>query len=230
MPDESLTFRCPQCQKLLRASVKRAGTTVLCPRCQSALIVPGHPSDEEAPDGSGPPTFGVDPGGLSDEPTLQTMIPGLAFEPERFSLRSEDSDRGLRVPDRGRERARAEPPAATAAAAPAVDEPAPGPAPAPSEEPSSPADEGWDAGPVRIEGHPSLLSPDPGARRDDVVMPRAAVLLWSFAMLLGLVMAFTAGLLAGHFLWTTEGVALPRATLAPPSSASDGPNEESPAP
>jgi hypothetical protein len=47
---------------------------------------------------------------------------------------------------------------------------------------------------------PSLLADRP-ARRDDVVMPRTAVLLWSFIAFLALVLAFTTGLLAGHFMW-----------------------------
>ncbi len=38
-------------------------------------------------------------------------------------------------------------------------------------------------------------------RRNDVILPRATLQLWSFTMLLALVFAFLTGLLAGHFLW-----------------------------
>jgi hypothetical protein len=39
------------------------------------------------------------------------------------------------------------------------------------------------------------------ARRNDVALPRTVVVLWSFFVILALALAFTAGLLAGHFLW-----------------------------
>ncbi len=50
------------------------------------------------------------------------------------------------------------------------------------------------------------------SRRNDVLMPRTALVLWSFVMLVALVFAFTAGLLTGHFLWKPH-------TLTPPASS-----------
>jgi hypothetical protein len=57
--------------------------------------------------------------------------------------------------------------------------------------------------PLRVE-RPSLAADRaPAPRRSDVVLPRTAVVLWSFFVLLALVLAFASGLLAGHYLWTS---------------------------
>ena len=56
------------------------------------------------------------------------------------------------------------------------------------------------------------------ARRNDVVLPRAAVMLWSFLVLLAIALAFTSGLLAGRFLW---GRGLPLSMpIGPPGARS----------
>lgn len=39
------------------------------------------------------------------------------------------------------------------------------------------------------------------SRRNDVVLPRTAAVLWSLGSVLGLASAFAAGLLAGHYIW-----------------------------
>jgi DNA-directed RNA polymerase subunit RPC12/RpoP len=46
-------------------------------------------------------------------------------------------------------------------------------------------------------------------RRDDVVLPRSVVSLWSFFVVLALVAAFAAGLLAGHYVWAPRAAAKP---------------------
>lgn len=48
---------------------------------------------------------------------------------------------------------------------------------------------------------PRFAERDDMPRRNDVAIPRTAVVLWSFFVLLALVAAFGAGLLCGHFLW-----------------------------
>src|SRR5262249_38372469 len=83
-------------------------------------------------------------------------------------------------------------------------EPEPDPdAPTPAPEPVLP--------PLKIE--PPTVLPEAGptardrpsyGRARDVVMPRSAVVAWSMFVLLALVLAFVAGLLAGHFVWTTR--------------------------
>ena len=54
--------------------------------------------------------------------------------------------------------------------------------------------------PIRSEPRPSLIDRD-GPRRNDVILPRSAVLLWSFFVVAALGAAFVAGLLAGHYVW-----------------------------
>ncbi len=41
----------------------------------------------------------------------------------------------------------------------------------------------------------------PPARPSDLVLPRSVVAAWSLFVLLALALAFTAGLLAGHYVW-----------------------------
>jgi len=48
---------------------------------------------------------------------------------------------------------------------------------------------------------PRLAGRDEPPRRNDVSIPRTAVVLWSFFVLLSLIAAFVAGLLLGHFAW-----------------------------
>ncbi len=57
---------------------------------------------------------------------------------------------------------------------------------------------------IEIE-HPTILPPGTEIRRvREVVLPAAVVLSWSLFVLLGIALAFVAGLLMGHFLWTTH--------------------------
>ena len=57
--------------------------------------------------------------------------------------------------------------------------------------------------PIRAEPSSSLVERST-ARRSDVVLPRTAVLLWSFFVVLALVSSFAAGLLAGHYVWVSK--------------------------
>ena len=55
---------------------------------------------------------------------------------------------------------------------------------------------------IEIE-HPTILPPGTEIRRvREVVLPASVVLSWSLFVLLGIALAFVAGLLMGHFLWT----------------------------
>jgi hypothetical protein len=57
---------------------------------------------------------------------------------------------------------------------------------------------------IEIE-HPSILPPGAETRRvRDVILPASVVLSWSLFVLLGITLSFVAGLLMGHFLWTTH--------------------------
>jgi hypothetical protein len=57
-----------------------------------------------------------------------------------------------------------------------------------------------------IRTEPPSILPDRSSalRRNDLALPRTAVVLWSFFVILALAAAFTAGLLAGHFVWKTH--------------------------
>lgn len=72
--------------------------------------------------------------------------------------------------------------------------------------------------PVRVEPSPDLTHREPPLRRNDVVLPRTAVILWSFLVLMTLVLAFTTGLLAGHFLWKTAPPVAVQAQGDPPTA------------
>lgn len=66
-----------------------------------------------------------------------------------------------------------------------------------------------------IQAAPEPIRPEPAAarsapvavssrdtpRRNDVVLPRTAVVLWTFMVLVAVIFAFTAGVLLGHFVW-----------------------------
>jgi hypothetical protein len=62
--------------------------------------------------------------------------------------------------------------------------------------------------PLSFETEPAIAEPAPlierrsSARRDDVILPRTAVVLWSFLALLAVVLAFCTGLFIGHFVWS----------------------------
>jgi DNA-directed RNA polymerase subunit RPC12/RpoP len=57
---------------------------------------------------------------------------------------------------------------------------------------------------IEIE-HPTILPPGTEIRRvREVVLPASVVLSWSLFVLVGIALAFVAGLLMGHFLWTTH--------------------------
>ncbi|HWE36820.1 MAG TPA: hypothetical protein VG406_09660 [Isosphaeraceae bacterium] len=93
----------------------------------------------------------------------------------------------------------------TPSPAPAIDPP---PAPAP-DQPMPAADPAGAALPFRVEPIPlhaeipSLLADRRAPRsRDLVTLPRAAILAWSLFASLALAMAFVAGMMVGHYLWT----------------------------
>jgi ribosomal protein S27E len=199
MAGSSFTFRCGECNRLLGVSRARIGSTVTCPKCGTELVVPD-------PDGGEPnrPEGGSDT--ASREPTAgsATAIPGLAIETEPFSLRPREPQRPYRVPDRR---------------------------PPPSSEGPGGGGSGSGFVGIQVEAPPlretAGLAGAPetrfGARPGDVIMPRTAFLLWSFVMLVALVIALAAGLLAGRFLWPGPAGAPPAAGPIPPPAAKAGP-------
>ncbi|MDB5349411.1 MAG: hypothetical protein JWN86_658 [Planctomycetota bacterium] len=241
-----IKFRCFQCNKLLGVSRSKVGAVVACPQCGTELIVP-EPLDEapapepKKPDPPVPTPVAPSPrtslSGSRIEPavvlwdnppepgsTEQPAFPTIQTEP--LSLRPDPP-----VPFKGASRSRSE--------TQEIPRPEPSKPATPSPEPrptaSAPPRIVPEAVPMplvnldltaireRDADEPRSASPigplrETSARRNDVVLPRAAVMLWSFLVLLGVVSAFAAGLLAGRFLWA-PGVPLsmPTGPVAAPA-------------
>ena len=216
-----IRFRCFQCHKLLGVSRAKAGAVVACPQCSVELIVP-EPAEVEAPaDVSAEPTPAPappppppprpSPSASRVEPVVVLwdtapdpegssvnlpVFPDIRVEVEPISLRpNPPARRGGASHSRAATPAMAEAPFVL----PPLDIP----------EPSI-----RDA--VDVPGMTSSRGSlrNSGSRRDDVVLPRAAVMLWSFAMLVALAFAFAAGLLAGRFLWAPQGTSVSKAPHA----------------
>lgn len=218
-----IKFRCFGCNKLLGVSRSKAGSIVACPHCAAELIVPdpseAPPSPEPVAPGPAPPPSSsgdrtepavvpwdvVAPPGPSEAP--EPDFPILQLEPLSLRpdpparLRTALRPRPLPEPERAREPER-------------VPLPRPAPDPPPPEAPE-PASVVVELGPTipplvieppplrdelapRVAGHPSR---EAASRRNDLVLPRTVVVLWSFLVLLAIVFAFAGGLLAGRFLW-----------------------------
>lgn len=205
----SFTFRCPECRKLLAASRSRIGTMVICPKCQCDLLVPtptdGATASSSAgantpiESSSGPVQVGSstayrDPGAAAGVGGSPIFLP-IQIEDDPLSLRPETGPRSHKIPDRSTAREVT---------------PAPPPVPrADRSERSGGEPTQQSAAPhtdARVQIQPGSAIRDSAPRRSDVVLPRTAVVLWSFVVLVALVMAFVAGLLAGHFLWSVPPV------------------------
>lgn len=210
-------FRCVQCQKLLGAPASKAGATVKCPRCATELIVPEPDLSPEVEE-DGPAIPDLSSIGLSSIEPLARLrpedlraLPGFVVDPEVVAARTAPSENAwtpeiaakrepsippLRETARPAESRRDDlAPAAIGAIFEAVARSSPSPeaddAPEPEADPVARA----------VEVEPQAIRPRAMARRQDVAIPRAALIGWSFAMVLGIAGAFFAGLLAGHFVW-----------------------------
>lgn len=195
MGGSSFTFRCGECNRLLGVSRSRVGSTVQCPKCGTDLVVPdpddgrATPTEVPAPESS----VSGESATVGSTAGRETVgFAGIALDPEPFSLRPRESSRPHRVPDRS------SPPAA----APVV--------------PAGGGLEGLRVEEPRLSGaEKPPLAPETRtlARSGDVILPRTALILWSFVMLVALVLAFTAGILAGHFLWKPSAATIPAAAV-----------------
>ena len=210
-------FRCFQCQKLLGAPYSKVGATVKCPRCATELIVPepDH-SPEMAEEGAAVPdlsSIGLAPVEPLDRlrPEDLRALPGFVVDPEVVAARTAPSENAwtpeiatkhepsipaLRETARPADSRRDDlAPAAIGEIFEAVARSSPAPA---TDDAAEPEDD-----PVAraVEVEPQPIRPRAVSRRQDVAIPRAALIGWSFAMVLGIAGAFFAGLLAGHFVW-----------------------------
>jgi hypothetical protein len=192
MTEARIKFRCYKCNQLVGVSRTRVGSVVSCPKCSAGLVVP-EPSDE-------PPASAVE-AAQGDGPTAGSAVsapPGL--EELISAIRPEDIRVEPGIPPLSRA------PAAIATPAAAEETAAPPPertieySLAPEPPAQTPAEDAV-VPPIRLETPRIIAERVVGPRARDVVLPRSVVLAWSLFVLLALALAFTAGLLAGHFVW-----------------------------
>ena len=198
---ELFKFRCSTCGKLLGVSPRKVGRPVLCPRCQTELIVPmpgdqAEPADPDDPaDGDDAPDLGIDLGFTSplDIRPAESPTPAAqerpAHEVEAVDFLGKIAATGLPEPDR--------PP----------DDLGNDPGPEAEDDAGDPDEELLIATPAEPlvprtgragrAGRPEMV-PD---RRRDVALPRTAVIAWSLFALLALALSFVAGLMIGHYRW-----------------------------
>jgi DNA-directed RNA polymerase subunit RPC12/RpoP len=215
-----ITFRCFRCNQVLRTGRQKAGSVVACPKCGAELIVPEPTLEKsvtgeegsgdnvrvgpsrtttpkpEAPDLSDirVEDIRVEPGVVLNRPEPEPEPqPQASAEPPPMPFGVKIEPEPLLSP-RTALRPRREAPAA-----------APEPSPIPSIEASLefPA---IDVEPLPVRPEPPAVIPDRAgpARPRDLVLPEAAVVSWSLFVILALFLAFVAGLLAGHFVWTVK--------------------------
>ena len=224
---EPIRFRCFQCNKLLGVSRSKAGAVVACPQCSAELVVPeaaATASPTPSPDPMPTETPKSSPSSSRIEPVVvlwdatpssegssdvDPAFPAVQFEP--VSLRAEPAARSRPAPRAAKSSSRDDGQAVDVDVAAAMALPGVVFAGPPAEQVVLPA-LAVESPSLRDEpahrGDPARISPrERSVKRDDVVFPRTALILWSFVVLLALVSAFAAGLLAGRFLWA-RGVAV----------------------
>ncbi len=193
---ELFKFRCPQCEKLLGVSPKKAGRPVQCPQCGTELIVPSAEEEEIAePSPDFEPSDAIGDLGID-----------LGFSPT-LDLRPIDRD-NPKVNDRAIDEAEAiaflEKNALIEESEPfrtdSTDEP---------DEPSTDSETDLEPEPLVQTPVEPLIPRSTRSkafessvdRRRDVVLPRTAVVAWSLFALLALASSFVAGLMVGHYRW-----------------------------
>jgi DNA-directed RNA polymerase subunit RPC12/RpoP len=205
-----IRFRCFRCQKLLGVSKSKAGAVVACPQCSAELIVPEPEEPTAAP--AVTPIFPPVTSQSSSASRIQPVVVpwDTAPNPDDSSSESDHRFPAIQIEPvtvKGTERVRS---SRTSVSTEAPSLPPPdfssiGKAPQ-----AEPRPEPVVVAAVTIEA-PSIRESAPARsaipvsarspRRDDVIVPRTAMILWSFVVLLALVFAFAAGLLAGRFVW-----------------------------
>jgi hypothetical protein len=178
-------FRCYQCDKLLGAPPSKIGKIIHCPKCGAELIVP-VPDDEQTPsESSEGDAFRLEDLGLRLEPerlvTPPPTIPPPPIDPSMPDPIAFLQSEAVKEPEPS--------PGATGGEPPAIEG-----LPEPPDPLGSPLVPG-----SRRRGRSILAEPE--ARRRDVILPRTAAVAWALFALMAMALAFTTGLLVGHFLW-----------------------------
>ncbi|MFO0957030.1 MAG: hypothetical protein U0800_06120 [Isosphaeraceae bacterium] len=214
--NDLIRFRCTRCNSSLKVAGGKAGSRVACPKCGLELTIPESSA--------------ADPGGRSpaDEGLRADAAPAYAPEggtfavptgPEPIAAPAPFSAAGAAPPGAGflnLDLRLDDPPSARnprAAETKMVLPPTTPSAPAQPQAAATPAVP-LPIPAVSAEARPVAIAPTSGEtasirgergslRTRDVVMPRAAVVAYSTFAILALLFAFLAGLMIGHFLWSS---------------------------
>ncbi|HEV3167139.1 MAG TPA: hypothetical protein VGZ22_24235 [Isosphaeraceae bacterium] len=219
-----VTFRCFKCNQVLRTGRAKVGAVVACPKCKTELIVP-EPAESKGPSADGGSADPDSPGVTQTSPepgpsTAASEFPDIRLEDIRVEPGIERRQTASAPAPQPPPSTSAEPPPMPFGVKiepeplitpkrpavprrepePVVTTPSPGAAPPLEVQTEFPS---LKIEPLPIRAEPPSVLPErtTTARPRDVMLPRAAVVLWSLFVILALVLAFVAGLLAGHFLW-----------------------------
>ncbi len=202
-----IRFRCFRCQKLLGVSKSKVGAVVACPQCSAELIVPEPaeifettpppPSKSSSASRIEPVVVPWDAPPAPERMASAADVPFPAILIEPVTLRAESASKSRHQ--------KPTPPTSNSTQSP--DFAAIGISPPQTAAQAVPVTVAFalEAPSGQESGAPRGANPYTvrGLRRDDVVLPRSVITLWSFLVLLGFVFAFTAGLLIGRFVWAS---------------------------
>jgi hypothetical protein len=175
-----IRFRCAYCNQLLGIARRKAGTVVRCPTCAGQVVVPS-----------------ADAADAADEPQQQGERPlfersdfdDLFNNPQPVAGSAEQPTAGAPAPKKKT--------GVTAAGTAAP----PAPAPAPEEAWGTHADPAVEAEPVGRSGAVPVFEPP---RQQGIVLSPAKATILTVVVVVGLAVAFAAGLLVGRFLLTSS--------------------------
>jgi hypothetical protein len=180
-----IRFRCAYCNQLLGIARRKAGTVVRCPTCAGQVVVPSADAADlpDAPDES------AEPQQQGDRPLFERSdFDDLFNNPQPVA--GEPPTAGAPAPKKK--------PGGAAAGTAAP----PAPAPAPGDAWGTHADRGAEAERAGSRSGPVPVFEPP--RPQGIVLSPAKATILTVVVVVGLAIAFAAGLLVGRFLLTSS--------------------------
>jgi hypothetical protein len=174
-----IRFRCAYCNQLLGIARRKAGTVVRCPTCAGQVVVPNSDAAEEEP----------------KEPAKQPVFERSDFD-ELFHnpIPAADGDEPHTAGTVGPKGAGGGTAAGTAAP----------PSPVAEEAWGTHADPDVEVEPVGVASRRSGVAFEPAPRPPGIVLSPAKATVLTVVVVVGLAVAFAAGLLVGRFLLTAS--------------------------
>jgi len=173
-----IRFRCAYCNQLLGIARRKAGTVGRCPTCAGQVVVPNADSAEEEPkDQANQPVF------------ERSDFDELFHKPAPIAEEGEPHTAGAAAP-------RGTGGTAAGTAAP--------PAAAPEEAWGTHADPDVEVEPLGVPSRRSGVAFEPAPRPPGIVLSPAKATVLTVVVVVGLAVAFAAGLLVGRFLLTAS--------------------------